>query len=258
MLKVLRTCLMVGMAMLGVAGSSRPLLASDLYVTKEKEAMDPGRKPAPGKALVYLARPQRMGAVVKVKTYLDGKPLGFVMSGSFLAVEVEPGKHEFVVAAENAGFLEAEVLADKVYLVQVAIHMGMWKARTHFEVARPGSDALKEIMEKKDDLRAIETTAEGMAWIAKRQADFDQTIAEYRKKGEEFEILKPADGGEALPWAKPAPAAKPAEAAPAKPEAAPESAKPAAEPAKPAAAPEPAKPEAEPAKPAIEPAPGKP
>ncbi len=249
MLKLLRTCFLAGLAMLGIVGSSRPLLASDLYITKEQEAMDAGRKPAPGKALVYLARPQRMGAVVKVKTYLDGKPLGFVMSGSFLAVEVEPGKHEFVVSAENAGFLEAEVLADKVYLVQVAIHMGMWKARTHFEVARPGTDALKEISEKKDDLRAIETTPEGMAWIAKRQADFDQTIADYRKKGEEFETLKPEDGGDALPWAKPAPAAKPAEAAPAKTEAAP---------AKPAATPEPAKPAVEPAKPVVETTPAKP
>ncbi|HJW32376.1 MAG TPA: DUF2846 domain-containing protein [Holophagaceae bacterium] len=212
--KPLRAVLLAGLALLAMAGSARPALASDLYIVDEKKPMDGARKPAPGKALVYLARPQRMGALIKVKAYVDGKSLGFVMSGSYLAVEVEPGKHEFVVAAENAGFLTAEVAADKIYLVQVAIHMGMWKARTHFEVARPGSDALKEISEKKDKLGAIETTAEGKAWIEQRQADFNKTIEEFRKKGEEFELLKPEDGTDLLPWVKPAtPAPAPVPAA---------------------------------------------
>jgi hypothetical protein len=180
-----------------------PALGSDLYLVRKDARLDPSLRPAEGKALIYFMRPQSFGGGVKVKLYADGKFLGFIMSDTFVAYECEPGKHEFVGEAENAGFLEAEVVAGKVYVVQVCIHMGAWKARTHFEVVRPGTDAMHECSKGADRCRAIETTDEGRAWEAKREAGIQETIKRYRDKGEEFEYLKPEEGYDTLPWVKP-------------------------------------------------------
>jgi hypothetical protein len=179
-----------------------PAFGSELYQVRKDAPLDPSLRPAQGKALIYFMRPQSFGGAVKVKLYADGKFLGFIMSDTFIAYECEPGKHEFIGEAENAGFLEAEVVAGKIYVVQVCIHTGAWKARTHFEVARPDTDAMHECSKDKDRLRAIETTEEGRAWEAKRQETIQSTIKLYRDKGKEFEYLKPEEGYDALPWVK--------------------------------------------------------
>ena len=190
------TVLLVAVALLAAA----PVVASEKYVKNDDKPLDDARRPAPGKALVYFARSQLMGAAVKVKLYGDGEFLGIITSEGYIPWEGDPGKHEFIVAAENAGFLVAELAPDKIYYVQVAIHMGAMKARTHFEVARPKSEALEEVSKKHDQLRLITTTEEGLAWVAEEKTDIDKTIAKFRAKGEEFETLTPDDGWDAPPW----------------------------------------------------------
>jgi hypothetical protein len=148
--------------------------------------MDDARRPAPGKSLIDFARTQTMGFAVKVKLYADGKFVDLIMSKTYIPAEVDPGKHEFIAEAENAGFLEAEVAPDKIYVVQVAIHMGALKARTHFEVARTGSEAMQEFLKNQGNLRSLATTDEGLQWA----------------KQEEFEHLTPEDGFSEPPWKK--------------------------------------------------------
>lgn len=193
----------VGIALVVLAlAAALPVLAGDKYVIEEGKPLDVNLRPAPGKALVVFVRSQVMGAAIKVKLYADGKFQGLVMAHTYLAYECEPGAHEFIAAAENAGFLRAQLEADRVYVVQVAIHMGALKARTHFETARKGSEALDEVTKNLAKLRAITTTPEGVAWANEKDEDFQKTIARFRAKGEEFEDLKPEDGAPALPWAK--------------------------------------------------------
>lgn len=177
-------------------------IASEKYIVQKDKPFDDARRPASGKALIYFVRSQVMGAAVKVKLYADGKFLGIVMSHTYVAYECDPGKHEFIAAAENAGFLEADVLPDKIYIVQVSIHVGAFKARTHFETARTGSDALQEIEKIKDKLHVITTTDEGIAWANEKDADFQATIKRFRDKGEEFEDMKQGDGYDVPPWVK--------------------------------------------------------
>ncbi len=177
-----------------------PALASDKFVVHEDKPLDDARRPAPGKALIYFARPQTMGFAVKVKLYADGRFAGLIMSKTYIPIEVDPGKHEFIVQAENAGFLEAEVAPDRIYLVQVAIHMGAMKARTHFEVARTGSEAMDEILKSREALRALSTTEDGQQWVKEEDPKIQEVIKKYREKGEEFEHLKPEDGFGAPPW----------------------------------------------------------
>lgn len=180
--------------------AAAPALASDKYIKNKDKPFDEARRPPAGKVLVYFARPQLMGAAVKVKLFADGEFLGIISSEGFVPWEGEPGEHEFIAEAENAGFLEANLAPDKIYFVQVAIHMGAMKARTHFEVARPGSEALEEITKKHGQLRLITTTDDGRAWVIEEKQDIDKTIAKFRAKGEEFEYLKPEDGWDSPPW----------------------------------------------------------
>ena len=179
-----------------------PAAASDKFIVHDDKPMDDARRPAPGKALIYFARTQTMGYAVKVKLYSDGNFVGLIMSKTYVPVEVNPGKHEFIVEAENAGFLEAEVAPDRIYVVQVAIHMGAMKARTHFEVARTGSEAMQEFLKKQENLRALTTTDEGLNWVKEDASRIQQVIKKYRDKGEEFEHLKPEDGFAGPPWKK--------------------------------------------------------
>jgi len=48
--------------------------------------------------------------------------------------EGDPGKHEFASISEGGALLDAELLPDRIYYVQLAIHMGAMRARSHFEV----------------------------------------------------------------------------------------------------------------------------
>jgi len=179
-----------------------PVQAAEKFTVHDDKPMDDTRRPAPGKALIYFVRTQTMGFAVKVKLYADEKLVGLIMSKTYVPLEVDPGKHEFIVEAENAGFLEAEVAPDRIYLVQVAIHMGAMKARTHFEVARTDSEAMTEFLKTQKDLHALTTTDEGLRWVREDDPKIQEVIKKYREKGEEFEHLKPEDGFATPPWVK--------------------------------------------------------
>ena len=86
-----------------------PAETSDKYIVHDDRPMDDARRPVPGKALIYFVRTQTAGFAIKFKLYADGRFVGLLMSRTYIPVEVDPGKHEFVTEAENAGFLEAEV-----------------------------------------------------------------------------------------------------------------------------------------------------
>jgi hypothetical protein len=172
--------------------------ASDKYEKNENVKIDPAKKPAPGKALIYFARTQVMGAAIKAKLYAGEEFLSILASKTFVPYECDPGKHVFAVVAENAGLLDAEVVADKIYVVQVAMHMGAMKARVHFEVARKDSEALEEFLDAKGDLEGITTTDDGRAWAKEDAEDDVKKMKKYREKGE-VETLKPEDGTDTLP-----------------------------------------------------------
>jgi len=185
-----------------LAALALPAAASDKFIVHDDKPMDDARRPAPGKALIYFVRTQVAGFAIKFKLFADGKFVGLIMSKTYIPVEVDPGKHEFVTEAENAGFLEAEVAPDKIYVVQVSSHMGAWKSRTHFEVARTGSEAMDEFLKRQADLRALTTTDEGLQWVKEETPRIESVIKKFRDKGEEFEHLKPQDGFATPPWKK--------------------------------------------------------
>ncbi len=171
-------------------------LASDKYIIDDTVRMDDSRKPPSDKALIYFVRTQNVGGAISVQLVADRKPLSWTRRKTFIAYECDPGKHEFASISEGGALLDAEVLPGRIYYVQVAIHMGFGRARSHFEVIRPGSEAYDEFKKSKEDLRSITTTPEGIRWYDENKKEIEDTIKNEREDGEEIETLRPSDGYE--------------------------------------------------------------
>ncbi|QBZ97357.1 hypothetical protein [Flavobacterium sangjuense] len=85
-------------------------------------------KPKEDKALVYFTRFDAAGFLINFK-YFDGeKYLGKFNYGKYLVYECEPGKHIFWSKAENFDFVDANLEAGKVYIIDARPKMGAFKA----------------------------------------------------------------------------------------------------------------------------------
>ncbi|MDX1315030.1 MAG: hypothetical protein R3356_05960, partial [Eudoraea sp.] len=91
-----------------------------LYAQDNSESND--------KATVYFTRASGLGALINF-TYFDGeKAIGKFNGPKYMKYECDPGKHLFWARSENKSFVEAELQAGKVYLIDVLPRMGGLKA----------------------------------------------------------------------------------------------------------------------------------
>jgi hypothetical protein len=125
------------------------LLASLSAVSVAKDsrmvpADAPGAAPADA-AIVVFMRPSALGAAIKSTVYdvTDGKQefIGIVSYKDKVAYVAKPGKHLFMVVAENGDFLDAELEAGKTYYVVISPRYGVWKARFGFRPVRNDPNA---------------------------------------------------------------------------------------------------------------------
>ena len=86
-------------------------------------------KPAPGKALVVFMRPSLFGGTIQATLYDGKKYIGTISSQTQIAYQARPGKHLFMVVAENADFLRATLRRGKTYYVIVTPRPGFIKTR---------------------------------------------------------------------------------------------------------------------------------
>ena len=121
-------------------------------------------RPAGGKALVFFTRPSMFGGAIQATIYDGDTYIGTLSSGTHVAYETTPGTHLFMVIAESADFMRAELRPDKTYYAGVYARPGVWRARFSFE---PFNGA-----EVADGRRAVEDTREmvvndeGRRWAA--------------------------------------------------------------------------------------------
>ncbi|MDR0354013.1 MAG: DUF2846 domain-containing protein [Opitutaceae bacterium] len=90
--------------------------------------------PIPDKqAQIVFMRPSSFGGAIQSSLYEvrgDAQEfLGIVSAKTKLAHHVPAGEHLFMVVAENADFMAANVEAGKTYYVLVSARPGVWKAR---------------------------------------------------------------------------------------------------------------------------------
>jgi hypothetical protein len=121
--------------------------------------------PAEGKSMVYFVRSSGTGALVNFK-YFDGESyLGKFSGLNYFILECDPGKHVFWVTSENRDFVEAELLPDKVYFIEVRPTVGAVKAAVKlFPVSSDNQKAtakLYKILTKKEPLALTEKDFSG-------------------------------------------------------------------------------------------------
>lgn len=101
------------------------ILLMALATTAQGQELIP---PSPGKSTVYFVRSLGSGALVNFK-YFDGERyLGKFNGRGYLIYETDPGDHVFWVTSENRDFVEATLLPDKIYIIEVRPTVGAFKA----------------------------------------------------------------------------------------------------------------------------------
>lgn len=79
-------------------------------------------------ATVYFTRASSLGALVNF-TYFDGEtPIGRFNGPKYLKYKCKPGEHLFWARSENKSFVEANLEAGKIYIIDVKPQMGAIKA----------------------------------------------------------------------------------------------------------------------------------
>lgn len=120
--------------------------------------------PEKGKSMVVFMRPSGIGFAIQSSVYevKNDTPslVGIVAAKKKVSYQLEPGQHLFMVVAESADFMSAELEADKTYYVLVTPRVGVWKARF----------SLKPIHADKLNTPQLSEWLEGCEWVEKSPA----------------------------------------------------------------------------------------
>ncbi len=163
--------------------------------TTEYMTRSPISSPTPesGKALVVFMRPSRYGGAIQASVYEattpENKFIGIVSSKTKIAYQADPGKHLFMVIAENADFVNATLDAGKTYYILVSPRMGMWKARfsllpIHDDPAAAYSLRSDDFREWQADTRFVEKSPAAEAWFRANAASVAEKRNGYWKRWE--------------------------------------------------------------------------
>jgi len=91
-------------------------------------------------AVVVFVRPSKFAWGISANIIDEqGHFLGDSPAAGHFAAVVPPGRHMFVVWAENTDALDAELAPGKIYFVEVAATMGALSAQMHLRAIKPTS-----------------------------------------------------------------------------------------------------------------------
>ena len=113
-----------------------------------KSGVQPFQKPNEGKCLVYIVK-SGAGALVNFRAYLDNKFLGVLTSDSYVLTECEPGDHLFWAVSENRDYIEANLLPNKVYVLNAEGQMGAFVAGVSLSQLDPKEKSHKNLFARK-------------------------------------------------------------------------------------------------------------
>jgi hypothetical protein len=154
--------------------------------------------PEKGKALINFMRPSSFGGAIQSTLYDGDAYIGTVSQHTRLCYQAEPGKHMFMVVGESADFMEAELLANRTYYVNVAPRMGWWKARFSL-VPLIGKVSQEQIDNWYSSTHEVKVNEKGLEWAKNKNEEIKQKKEEYLpkwlSKSEEDKQMLKADSG---------------------------------------------------------------
>lgn len=181
-----RTCLSAVLTML-LALSAAPIASAAIRNPIMRAATEQDPKPAEGKAMVVFLRPSGYGNTTAASLYLAPDdaliPLAVMYHHEKYAVQVDPGKHRFMVNASKVLFLDAELEAGKRYYVTLRSEIGPGKAKFQLipMAASPyARDSARSQVFAEAMARAqwIERAPKLDAWYAQHRLELEQRKAD--------------------------------------------------------------------------------
>lgn len=168
-------------------------------------AIEPGFDipfPAAGNSAVVFMRP---GPLTEAYDYVsavvfDGQEMvGALKEATYVVHETPPGTHRFMVLSEAADFLDANLVADRVYFVRVRPRMGVWRTRFSLLPVRPNVSNREKVREFLATARRAVLNDVGRTWAADNATSIAEKRDEYQKTwlekpAAERPLLRPIDG----------------------------------------------------------------
>lgn len=173
--------------------------------SKFMHELPPGATPQPAadQATVIFVRHSSLGAAIRT-TIVDehGDFVGDSLAHGAFARRFPPGRHMFVVWAENTDVLQADLAPGKMYYVEVDPAMGAFSARMHLFAIKPSSESWKDLKEWLADSKWFDVDVEGGRGSLRERADdvkerlsrANEHLKEYSGEDLEKRTLKPTDG----------------------------------------------------------------
>lgn len=91
--------------------------------------------PENGMSVIYVVRPELLGALVKFNVYLDDKEesseMGYTQGKEYIYFHVKPGKHNIKSLAENWAEIELVVKENEIVFLEQESKMGFLYARNN-------------------------------------------------------------------------------------------------------------------------------
>ncbi|CAM1361127.1 conserved exported hypothetical protein [Tenacibaculum litoreum] len=110
--------------------------------------------PTKGKSVIYFLRTTGLGALMNIRYFDKEQYLGRFNGVNYLRYECDPGEKVFWIKAENIDVLEANLEADKVYLVETNAVMGAFSAGAKFKLVdfnkKNQVKRINKLLEKKE------------------------------------------------------------------------------------------------------------
>lgn len=139
-------------------------------------------QPAADKALVYIARPDRAlsggvnRVVIDAPVYDNDVYIGSIPQLSHMALQMDPGKHLFMVLGDKPDFVRAELLAGKIYYLKIEA----WQNESRFElVANNGQFSPDSLYAWVTETAQVVANSRGRSWAASNEGKAKTLKAKY-------------------------------------------------------------------------------
>ncbi len=96
--------------------------------------------PSEGKAVIYFLRTKSLGAMMNFRFFDKDNFIGKIHGKNYIRYECNSGEGMFWVKSENIDFIETNLDANKIYLVEVNAVMGAFSAGVKFRLVDYSDD----------------------------------------------------------------------------------------------------------------------
>jgi hypothetical protein len=135
--------------------------------------------PSPGKAVVYFCRPYNLPIINELAFFDSTQFIGKFTGSSYTRYECDPGRHLLWSKLDNKRFIEADLEAGGIYIIQVKIGPGLVSGTVNME--QLGPDDTKSLPRILNVLKEEAPHAMTDEEMSEEQIHFKKAIDNYPK-----------------------------------------------------------------------------